>query len=431
MLVFLYAIAVGLILGATVIAVRHGKKDARRRNLDTLPSVVAAGACGVTLLVVAVQLTTQPTGELRTTLAAGVVCGSVITVVFAAWLNYRRYRVEEARQLVERDKASLEQSKHRLEQAKVDLEQVKNQREHAKVADETFLSVVELLGHDDPRVRAGALHSAAGLAARRPDRAREVAELICMYLRNVPSDRPDGAVREAQRVLWRVVAQANSATPNVNDLDIDLSRATLDGFVFSQVTVRTLTLTGAHLTGNTALRGLRVNGPSQVVDLDGAAFDGDVWLQEAWLHTLSANGAVFRGGLSMERARVEHEVRLSDCSVTGDADLSGADFGKLICIGSTFQGKANLRRVRLRGGGSFLQTQFGGADFEQFASPYLVVLEEAHFKDSLRLNAAELPLVRLRGTTLGLAAAADDRLRLPSGWRVSRGERDDVRYLAA
>jgi uncharacterized protein YjbI with pentapeptide repeats len=423
MVPFLYFVAVLGIAGAAVAAVRHAKQDPRRRNLDTLPVISAIGAGGFTLLVIAVQLTVQPQGELRLVLTAGVVSGGVITTVFLAWLNYRRYRVEESRQQVEREKADLEQSKHLLEQEKVELEHEKNRREHAKVADESLTRAIELLGHDTPRVRAGGLHALASLAAHRPDRAQEVVELICMYLRNIPAETEDAAAREAQKVLLRVVARANAATQPVNDLDVDLTGASLNGFLFNQVTVRTLTLTGAHLAGVTSLSGLRA-----AITMDGAECCGDVWLQEARLPRFSATCAEFRKNLSMESSTVDHDVRFSDCVVIGDADFSGADFGTLTFNGSKFSGTASFRRTLLRRGGTFLLARFARADFEQFVSPHRVVLDAAHFEDSLRLNTKELPFVSLRKTTVGPTVATSEWFRQSPGWHIVG---DTIRYLVA
>jgi uncharacterized protein YjbI with pentapeptide repeats len=433
MVPFLYLLSLSAIAGAAVIAARHAKQDPRRRKIDTLPAVSAVGAAGLTVLVIAVQLTIQPTGELRYVLTAGVVCGGVVTAVFATWLNYRRYRVEESRQEVERDKADLERNKHQLEQEKLELEHAKDRREHAKVADESLIQAVELLGHANPRVRAGALYALAGLAAHRPDRAQEVVGLVCMYLRNVPDDGPDGVLREAQKVLHRVVAQANRAPHPVLDLDVDLTRTRLDDFALGGVTVGTLNLSGARLTGITSLRDLRqTHGDhSYQVSLDAAVFEGDVWLHGARLRRLSANKAVFHGTLSMEGSEVEREAVLSDCTIAADADLSDATFGYLNCTGSTFHGKASLRRTTVGGGGTFLQARFGRADFDQFASDHKVVFDEAHFEESLRLRPRALPLVSLRKTTIGAPTAERDRLLLPPGWRVDGGDRAQRRYLIA
>jgi uncharacterized protein YjbI with pentapeptide repeats len=413
MLLFLYIVAVLAIAGATAVAYRHARKDPRQRNLDTLPVIIAIGGVGVTLLVIAVQLTTQPKGELRLVIAAGVVCGGVITAVFAAWLNYRRYRVEESRQQVEREKADLEQYKHSLEKEKLQLEHEKNERENAKAADESLTRAVELLGNQDPRVRAGGLHALASLAAHRPDRAQEAVELICMYLRNVPADPVDTAVGEAQRVLLRVVMRANAATPPVNDLDVNLTGARLDGFVFDHVTVGSLTLANAQLAGATSLRGLQAG-----VDMDGAELAGDVWLHEATLPRLSATGTVFRGSLSMESSTVDLDLRFADCVVMGDADFSGAEFGTLTFNGARLHGTTSFRRTVLRLGGTFLHAHFARADFDQLVSHNRVVLDAAHFEDAIRLTPRTVSFVSLRQTTVGPNLESTDWFRQSPGWRV-------------
>lgn len=438
MLPFLYVVAVLISAAAVTIGVRYARLDTRLRNPDTLPVVTAMIAVGATLLVIALQLTRQPGGELRAILTAGVVCGGVVTAIFALWLNHRRYRVEEARQRIERDRVQLERSRHWLEQEKIGLEQTSNRREHVRVADETLMAAAELFGHNDSRVRAGALHALAGFTAHRPDRAQDVAELVCMYLRNTPAGDRDPAMPEALRVLLRIIEQANRQPRPVHDLEIDLCRATLDGLALDQVTVRTLNLSGARLTGTTSLR--RFGRPSSGatpaeaprIIMDGAEFGGPVWLHGARLRGLRAAHATFGQGLWLEGAIVEQDAVLSDCALAGDVDFTGATLGTLTCSASKFNGRATFRRVHLHGLGNFLQTWFDTAEFEQFSCGHRVVFDEAHFETTLRMHpSVDLPQVSLRRTTLAPKARASERLLLPPHWQVTPGNRDDVAHLIA
>lgn len=303
------------------------------------------------------------------------------------WVNRRRCRVEGAR--------------HR--------------GEYDATVDDTVIRAVELFGHPEPSVRCGALHALAELAGRRPAR---VVRLVCAYLRTVQAG--DSTTVEAQKVLYQLVREANAATPPVEDLEIDLTGAWLTNFVFDDAKVRMLTLVGACLTGRTSLRGL---GSRCRVELDRAAFAGDVWLHDARLLRLSARGAEFCGDLTIASSAVELDVVLSDSCVDGELDLSRAQVGKLIANSATFSGVANFRRTAVDGGASFVQTHFDRADFADFTCQHTVLLDGAHFARTPRLpTAGDLPPVSLRRTTVGEKVGD-----LPPPWRLTTV--DDLRYL--
>jgi uncharacterized protein YjbI with pentapeptide repeats len=408
-------VGVCAILGAVVFAVRDARQDGMRRNADALPLTIVMIVSGVMLVVIAVQLAVEPGADLRTVLTTAVVGSGIVTANFGLWLNHRKYRVEEARQLVERGKADLDHGRHRIEQEKIELERTKDRREHDKVADDLLVRVVELFGHADARVRTGALCALAALAVARPERARDVVDLVCVYLRTTAAD--DAVANEAQKVLLRVVRHTTEA------LDVDLTGARLTDFVFDTVSVRTLILAKARLTGVTSLRGLGSTGhpgvAARVLDLDGAEFAGDVWLQGARLRQLSARGARFHGKLSLAGASVLSEAVLSDSVVAGDADFSGAEVGKLVCSAATFDGHATFRGVVARGGASFLQTRFRRVVIEKFVSQH-VVFDEAHVEEGLRLVPdGGFGSVSLRRMTVSAKVAEDVRSRLPPTWRVS------------
>jgi uncharacterized protein YjbI with pentapeptide repeats len=348
---------------------------------------------------------------------AGVGAG-LVTAVFALWLNHRRYRVEEARQQVERDKADLERRRHLLEQRKVDLEHAKDRREQARVADDAVVRAVELFGHADQVVRCGAMHMLAGVTAQRPEQAGEVVRLLCMYLRRMP--RGDATAGEAQSVLSRVVRQANAATPPAVDLDVDLTGARLTEFVLDDVSLRTLTLTGASLSGATSLRGL---GSRCLVDLDGAACDGDVWLHGAHLRRLSAKDAVFCGNLVVTGSTVEQDVVLTDALIDGDADFSRTMSGILTASAVTVRGEANFRRATVRGAATFLQAHLSRADFESLTCGGTLVLDGAHFGETVRPPVNETSSrASLHRTTVTKVDGG-----LPPPWRITTVE--GVHYL--
>lgn len=431
MVLVIVFVGVLTILGAAMFAVHNARQDVERRNADALPLVTVMSVFGFVLLVIALQLAVEPGKDLKTVLTTAVVGSGVITANFGLWLNHRRYRVEGERQQVERSKADLEQRRHRLEQEKIELEHTKERREHDKAADELVIRVVELFGHSDGRVRGGALRALAALADQRPDRAPDVVNLVCMYLRTTPAD--DSVAREAQKVLLQIVR--HTVVPAGN-LDVDLTGAQLTSFVFENVAVRSLTLTNARLFGVTSLRGLGIDGdtvptslPHCVLDMDGAVFDGDVWLQGARVQRLSARGAQFLGKASFAAMWVLLDAMLSDSFVKGDADFAGMEVGKLSCSSATFGGQANFRGVIAPRGVTFLQTRFHRVVLEKVESQH-VVFDEAHVEDALRLAPeGGFRSVFPRRMTVSAKVAGDPLLRLPSGWRIDT--EDGIRYLVA
>jgi uncharacterized protein YjbI with pentapeptide repeats/uncharacterized MnhB-related membrane protein len=411
-------VGVLVLLCAVIVAVRHSRRDSRQRDPDAVPLVTALVVFGIVALTIGVQLAIEPAGEPKTVLTTAGVGAGLVTAVFALWLNHRRYRVEEARQQVERDKADLDQRRHQLEQRKVELEHAKDRREHDKVVDDAVIRVVELFGHAEQLVRCGALHMLAGFAAQRPERAREVVRLVCMYLRRMPPG--DEAGGEAQMLLSRVVRQANAATPPAVDLDVDLTGARLTGFVLEDVSLRVLTLTGARLSGVTSLRGL---GAGCRVELDSATFEGDVRLHSAHLSRLFARKAEFGGDLSVTSSTVDQDVVLSEASIEGDVDFSRARIGTLAASAVTVGGEANFRRATVEGGTTFLQAHFGRADFESFTCGTTIVFDGAHFAGTVRLPSNGTSSgVSLRRTTVATVSAD-----LPPPWRVTTV--DGVHYL--
>lgn len=412
-------LSVLLLLCALVVTVRHARRDSRRRGPDAVPLLTALVVIGIVALTIGTQLMIEPVGDPKTVLTTAVVGAGLVTAVFALWLNHRRYLVEQARQQVERDKADLERHRHRLEQRKVELEYAKDRREHDRAVDDVVSRAVEMFGHAEVRVRCGALHLLRGLAAQRPERAREVVRLVAMYLRTMPPGDPAG--RDAQSVLASVVREANSAATPVVDLDVDLTGARLTGFVLEDVSVGVVNLAGARLSGRTSLRGI---GPHCRVELDGAEFDGDVWLHGARLRRLSAEGTKFVGDLSVTSSTVEREVVLSEALITGDVDFSRATLGALTASAVTVDGEARFRRSTASGSAIFLQARFGSADFDGFTCGATVVFDGAHFAGTFRPPAnGTSPGVSLRHTTV-----ATDPGDLPAPWSVATV--DGVHYLS-
>lgn len=422
------------LLVALVVFVRYHRCDVRDRDPDRVVLATALTALGCTVLAIALQLDVRPDSDMKALLTAGIVAGGVVTAVFALWLNHRRYRIEQSRQEVEQGRVDLDRERHRLDQERFALERAKERREDAVVVVEGVARAVESFGDQEPRVRAAALHRLAGLAAHRPDRSQEVVDLVGLYLRH--AEETDTVVDEAQRVLLGVVQRANRAQPAVLDLEVDLTGARLRGFTFGHVTVRALLLTGVRAAGTTALHRLHLaEGDfgelvAHRLDLDRAVFDGELRLSDSRLHRLSARGATLGGKLLMEGAEVAYDVVLADSSVAGDADFGRARFGSMNCNSTIFDGAVRLSWPGERSEVTFVRTRFRQANLQQFACRNRVVLDGAHVEEALQLPPRSwLPNVSLYRTTLGEAVVTAESFRVPAGWQVRNGARDDTRYL--
>ncbi len=107
-------------------------------------------------------LLTDPATSRSDALKTGGLAGGAVVALYALWLNDRRRRVEEARQVIE-------QQRHDVDRE--------------RISDERFAKSVELLGHEADQVRVGALHALAGLARTRPEYRQTVLDVLCSYLR--------------------------------------------------------------------------------------------------------------------------------------------------------------------------------------------------------------------------------------------------------
>ncbi|CRK60440.1 FIG01037741: hypothetical protein [Alloactinosynnema sp. L-07] len=230
----------------------------------------------------------------------GLAAGSVVAL-YALWLNDRRRRVEEERQVIER-------SKQELEMARSD-------HDRERVADERFARAVELLGNDADQVRVGAMHALSNLARNRPYYSQTVLDVVCSYLR-MPFDRETVDMRElqvrrtAQRVIQDLLPEKGSADPVRYNLD--LTGADLEYFDISERVVGTLVLRFAQLHNSNSIWGSEILGSAWFT---GAVSHGIlhahhiVFHRKAWFSGFTALGPVnltetkFLGPTKFDRAR--------------------------------------------------------------------------------------------------------------------------------
>lgn len=262
------------------------------------------------LLLVTGWLLTDPASTRVEALKTGGLAGGAVLALYALWINDRRRRTEEARQLVERD---------RVEQ------------DRERISDERFAKAVELLGHDADQVRVGALHALAGLARDRTRYTQTVLDVLCSYLRR-PFTHPNYEIRpadpdQAQVELSggetaaadrerqvRLAAQRlivdllpGTSAPGPSRYDLDLTEASVEYLDLSGRAIGRLTARRARFFGISRLRGIGGPGPALFT---GASFLGRVAL----------DSAKFDGGLSLHNARLAGVWRVPDATVRAFAD---------------------------------------------------------------------------------------------------------------
>ncbi|HEY4019026.1 MAG TPA: hypothetical protein VGM75_10090 [Pseudonocardiaceae bacterium] len=268
------------------------------------------------LLLVTGWLLVDPTESRADAIKTGGLAGAAVLALYATWINDRRRQVEESRHSVEQRRVLLDQD---------------------RVSDERFTKAIELLGNGAEQVRVGALHALAGLARSRPSYTQTVVDVLCSYLRNPfthPSyllrpDDPDQAdvqptgewpavrIAEADRerqvrlTAQRLIADllpTEPGKPDTQDLDLDLTDASLDYLDLTGRHIGRFIARRARLYGASRLSGMSVSKPAL---FSGAAFFGRTDLF----------GAVFDGGLSLMDARVLGLWRVPNASVAGFVDL--------------------------------------------------------------------------------------------------------------
>ncbi|WP_409462062.1 pentapeptide repeat-containing protein [Amycolatopsis sp. GA6-003] len=287
-------------------------------------------ASAVLLCGVGGWLLTDPATSRSEALKTGGLAGGAVVALYALWLNDRRRRVEEARQVIE-------QQRHDVDRE--------------RISDERFAKSVELLGHEADQVRVGALHALAGLARSRPEYRQTVLDVLCSYLRRpfthrryenpehsgTPEEERELQVRlTAQRLIRDLLPPSDVDGPGP---DLDLTGAVLEYFDLSRRRIGGLLLRHASLYSST--------------NLSGSVFTGQAYF------TAAGTGP----------GRLVGVFRCRDATFLDRAWFSGTEFSERTNFsGTTFAG----------------QTTFNGATFAKE-----VLFDGARFSD---LAAAEVHL---------------------------------------
>jgi hypothetical protein len=194
---------------------------------------------------------------------------------------------------------------------------------------ELYGKAADQLGSDKAPVRLAGLYALERLAQGNPDHRQTIVDLICAYLRMpfrspaAPASLPpkmaaksrdtgrteEAEVRQAAQSL--LIKHLRDADEQAfwQDLELKLSGATLDKFMLTHCTVRSVQFAGATFSGQAIFRGTTIE---RAADFRGVRFTG---LADFRRVTFGEDGKFFRG------ARFEGEV---DFGTHTEVCLSGA-----------------------------------------------------------------------------------------------------------
>ncbi|MGV9293649.1 pentapeptide repeat-containing protein [Amycolatopsis sp. NPDC003676] len=270
-------------------------------------------------------LLTDPATSRSEALKTAGLAGGAVAALYALWLNDRRRRVEEARQVIE-------QQRHDVDRE--------------RISDERFAKSVELLGHEADQVRVGALHALAGLARTRPEYRQTVLDVLCSYLRRpfihgryegvdvTPEEERELQVRlTAQRLIRDLLPLSDVDGPGP---DLDLTGAVLEYFDLSHRRIGGLLLRHASLYSSTNLSGCVFTGQAYFT----AAGTGPGRLVGVFRcrNTTFQDRAWFSGTEFSER------TNFSDTTFAGRTTFKGATFAKEVLFdGATFADSDELQ----------------------------------------------------------------------------------------
>lgn len=270
-------------------------------------------------------LLTDPATSRSEALKTGGLAGGAVVALYALWLNDRRRRVEEARQVIE-------QQRHDVDRE--------------RISDERFAKSVELLGHEADQVRVGALHALAGLARTRSEYRQTVLDVLCSYLRrpfthgrydgkdSTPEQERELQVRlTAQRLVRDLLPPSDVDGPGP---DLDLTGAVLEYFDLSRRRIGGLLLRHASLYSSTNLSGCVFTGQAYFT----AAGTGPGRL----VGVFRCRNATFLDRAWFSGTAFSKRTTFSDTAFKGRTTFKGASFAKEVLFdGATFSDSAEVQ----------------------------------------------------------------------------------------
>ncbi|WP_433266393.1 pentapeptide repeat-containing protein [Actinosynnema sp. CS-041913] len=306
-----------------------------------LPTLV--GSLGAFLLVGGGLLVIDPNAPKNEAIKTGGLAGGALVALYALWLNDRRRRTDEERQLIEAKRQELEDARA--------------EHDRSRVADERFARSVELLGHDAEQVRVGAMHALAGLARSRAEYTQTVLDVLCAYLRRPFAPETETAspalTQESERELEvRLTAQRligdllpHDDEADAEHYDLNLTRAYLEYFDISHRQVGELMIRAAKLHRSNSFHHTVVHGGAWFTDaesfgrlyLHDVVFRGKGWFSRFRCHDTA----------DFARTRFLGPNKLAGVLFTGRVTFQGAEFAEPIDFtGAEFRGGVDLRLAR-------------------------------------------------------------------------------------
>ncbi|MFB9906133.1 hypothetical protein [Allokutzneria oryzae] len=374
--------------GAACLVAAIGFFVLHRRRAETNPAKYAPmltttilGAAGALCLVVGWLIATDPYVNRTEALKTGGLASGSIVALYALWLNDRRRRTDESRQVIEEDR-------QRIEHQRQELERMRTEHEREKTADERFARAIELLGHDADQVRVGALHALAGLARSHPHRTQTVVDILCSYLRR-PFDHP-------RYSALRTRYHSESEVPT--DYELDVGDFDNDPALDRERQVR---MAAQRLIGD-ALH----NEPGCDLDLTGAVLD-TLSLPNARLGALNLRNAQLYADATFDGSRFSGDVDLGRCHVWGAISFSGAKFhGELRAVEAEFWDTPVFFGIEATKYVDMQRSNFHhGVLFDESTIATLVLADATIGDELIGLQDVEL-------------TNRDNRVQLPWGWNA-------------
>jgi hypothetical protein len=329
-------------------------------------------------------------------LRTGGLAAASVVALYGLWLNDRRRRVDEHRQVLDTQWKDLEGQRFRLEESRQELDRQRADLDRGRIGDERFARSLELLGSEADQVRVGALHALAGLARSRPEYAQTTLDILCAYLRR-PYDHGSYEAR-------RSGLSTDRPDEDVWPVDVAADRE------------RQVRLTAQRLIIDLLPSTSEINGPNYNLDLTGAAleyFD----LSHKRVGTFTARSAHFYEAASFEGARFHGPIWLTWANMWGDAFRAN----DMVCQGIawwtnfTASGPVEFDRTEFRGETKFAYATFADrVSFQGCRFSTAVDFQHTKFLDELSFANAD----GLIGRTTGMHVSLAHEVRLPQGWVI-------------
>jgi hypothetical protein len=333
--------------------------------------VLLAVAVGVVWLLLAKGIGSIQLDAIRTggTLLVG--AGGVVALLLAARRQrsteldlLQKYEVHE---LAERNvEATLAHQQRVAEATEQDATEKRITELYSKAGDQ--------LGSDKAPVRLTGLYALERLAHSNDDYRQTIVNILCAYLRMpyaMPTDLPDNADKDsrvmherqiqerevrltAQRILqthlhFGVRDPARAVASFWDDIDLDLTGATLINLDLTDCRMRSVLFTGAHFAG---YRARFIN----------AEFDHGAGFHEAkFSNRARFNNAKFGNYAQFSKVTFAHDAQFNDASFGTNANFNEARFGHSARFNKAeFGDGARFDNAKVGQGADFSDAKFGG-----------------------------------------------------------------------